>query len=48
MSPKARASLSLKLTEQLQAILHLEQIPEGAALDVFLEAIYLAYKEREF
>ncbi|AFY34562.1 RDD family protein [Calothrix sp. PCC 7507] len=48
MSPKAKASLSLQLTQQLQAILHLEQIPEGATFDVFLEAIYLAYKEREY
>jgi uncharacterized RDD family membrane protein YckC len=48
MSPKAKASLALKLTEQLQVIIHLEQIPEGVALDVFLEAIYLGYRKREF
>ncbi|WP_017654298.1 RDD family protein [Fortiea contorta] len=48
MSPKAKASLSLKLTQQLQGILHLEKIPDGFDLDVFLEAVYLGYQEREF
>ncbi|BAY08365.1 RDD family protein [Calothrix sp. NIES-2098] len=48
MSVRARASLSLKLAQQVQAIINLEQIPAGAAPDVFLEAIYLAYKQTEY
>lgn len=44
MSAKARSTLSLKLAEQVQQILHLEKIPTPSA-DVFLEAVYLAYRE---
>jgi uncharacterized RDD family membrane protein YckC len=43
MSAKARASLSAKLTQQVQAIIDLQTIPADISDDVFLEAIYLAY-----
>ncbi|MBN4000463.1 RDD family protein [Nostoc sp. LPT] len=48
MSLKARASLSLKLAEQVKAIIHLEKLPEAVTPDVFLEAIYLGYQQPEF
>ncbi|MEH2121527.1 RDD family protein [Nostoc sp.] len=48
MSLKARASLSLKLAEQVQTIINLEKLPEAVTPDVFLEAIYLVYKQPEF
>ncbi|MHC5595550.1 MAG: RDD family protein [Nostoc sp.] len=48
MSVKARASLSLKLAEQVVAILNLEKLPEVVTPDVFLEAIYLVYQQPEF
>ncbi|MBW4561907.1 MAG: RDD family protein [Mojavia pulchra JT2-VF2] len=48
MSSKARALLSLKLSQQVQIIINLEQIPADVASDVFLEAIYLAYQHKEF
>ncbi|MEH2304124.1 RDD family protein [Nostoc sp.] len=48
MSLKARASLSLKLAEQVVAIINLESLPEAVTPDVFLEAVYLVYKEPKF
>ncbi|MEH2036553.1 RDD family protein [Nostoc sp.] len=48
MSLKARASLSLKLAEQVQAIINLEKLPEAVTPDVFLEAIYLGYQQPKF
>ncbi|MEI1373568.1 RDD family protein [Nostoc sp. UHCC 0926] len=48
MSLKARASLSLKLAEQVKTIINLEKLPEAVTPDVFLEAIYLVYKQLEF
>jgi len=48
MSPKAKSLLALKLSQQVQAIINLEQMPAGVSSDEFLEAIYLAYKQREF
>ncbi|QIR40375.1 RDD family protein [Tolypothrix sp. PCC 7910] len=48
MSAKAKSLLALKLSQQVQAIINLEQIPTGVSSDEFLEAIYLAYKQREF
>ena len=48
MSLKARASLSLKLAEQVQTIINLEKLPEAVTPDVFLEAVYLIYKQPEF
>ncbi|MDZ8053135.1 MAG: RDD family protein [Aulosira sp. ZfuVER01] len=48
MSARSRSSLSLKLSQQVQAIINLEQMPPGVSPDVFLEAIYIAYKQREF
>ncbi|MDZ8187813.1 MAG: RDD family protein [Nostoc sp. ChiSLP02] len=48
MSLKTRASLSLKLAEEVQAIINLEKLPEAFTPDVFLEAIYLVYQQQEF
>ncbi|MBD0263507.1 MAG: RDD family protein [Tolypothrix sp. Co-bin9] len=48
MSTKARASLALELTKQVQDIIDLEKLPENVVPDVFLEAVYLAYKAIEF
>ncbi|MEH1999443.1 MAG: RDD family protein [Nostoc sp.] len=48
MSLKAKASLSLKLAEQVLAIINLEKLPEGVTPDVFLEAVYLVYQHPEF
>ncbi len=48
MSLKARASLSLKLAEQVIAIINLESLPEAVTPDVFLEAVYLVYQEPKF
>ncbi|MEH2468196.1 RDD family protein [Nostoc sp.] len=48
MSLKARASLSLKLAEQVQTIINLEKLPEAVTPDIFLEAIYLVYQQPEF
>jgi uncharacterized RDD family membrane protein YckC len=48
MSLKAKASLSLKLAEQVVAIINLEKLPEAVTPDVFLEAVYLVYKQPEF
>jgi uncharacterized RDD family membrane protein YckC len=48
MSLKARASLSLKLAEQVTAIINLEKLPEAVTPDLFLEAVYLMYQQPEF
>ncbi|MEH2011930.1 RDD family protein [Nostoc sp.] len=48
MSLKARASLSLKLAEQVKTIINLEKLPEAITPDIFLEAVYLVYKQPEF
>ncbi|MEH2271142.1 MAG: RDD family protein, partial [Nostoc sp.] len=48
MSLKARASLSLKLAEQVVAIINLEKLPEAVTPEVFLEAIYIGYQKPEF
>ncbi|MDZ7958357.1 MAG: RDD family protein [Aulosira sp. DedQUE10] len=48
MSAKAKSLLALKLSQQVQSIINLEQMPAGVSSDEFLEAIYLAYKQREF
>ncbi|MBN3950674.1 MAG: RDD family protein [Nostoc sp. NMS7] len=48
MSLKAKASLSLKLAEQVVAIINLKKLPEGITPDVFLEAVYLGYQQPEF
>jgi uncharacterized RDD family membrane protein YckC len=44
MSEKARASLSLELSRQVQSIIKLENFSHNISPDVFLEAIYLAYQ----
>ena len=46
MSLKANKSVSLKLTEQVKEIIKLESIPENITPYIFLEAIYLAYQEK--
>ncbi|MBD2530487.1 RDD family protein [Nostoc flagelliforme FACHB-838] len=48
MSLKPRASLSLKLAEQVVDIINLEKLPEAVTSDVFLEAAYLGYQKPEF
>ncbi|MGF2035929.1 MAG: RDD family protein [Nostoc sp. CmiVER01] len=48
MSLKAKASLSLKLAEQVKAIINLEKLPEAVTPDVFLEAVYIVYQQPEF
>lgn len=48
MSSKAKISLARELTLQVKSIINLENIPENVTSDVFLEAVYLAYKERDF
>lgn len=48
MSEKAKALLATKLSQQVQNIINVENLPPGVSYDVFLEAIYLAYKEKEF
>ncbi|AFY46487.1 putative membrane protein/domain protein [Nostoc sp. PCC 7524] len=48
MSHKARNALALKLAQQLQAILNIQQLPEKVSPDVLLEAVYLAYRNREW
>ena len=48
MSTKAQIATSLKLTQQVQAIINLEILPANVASDVFLEAVYLAYQQPEF
>ncbi|MEA5604407.1 RDD family protein [Nostoc sp. UHCC 0252] len=48
MSLKAKASLSLKLAEQVVAIINLDNLPEAVTPDVFLEAVYLVYKQPKF
>lgn len=46
MSEKARLSLSQQLTQQVQAIIKLDNIPPNISSDVFLEAVYLAYQKK--
>ncbi|MBK1987728.1 RDD family protein [Sphaerospermopsis aphanizomenoides BCCUSP55] len=48
MSHKARTSLSLKLSQQVQSIINLTIMPADISSDVFLEAVYLAYQQPEF
>ncbi|WP_414576163.1 RDD family protein [Anabaena sp. CCY 9402-a] len=48
MSPKAKSALSLKLSQQVQDILHIENLPATIHSDIFLEAVYLGYQNREW
>jgi hypothetical protein len=48
MSKKARAALSIKLSEQVKSIINLKILPAEISTDVFLEAVYLAYQQPEF
>ncbi|BAY15983.1 RDD domain-containing protein [Anabaenopsis circularis NIES-21] len=47
MAAKSRVALASKLSQQVAAIINLEQLPEVPP-DIFLEAIYLAYQHKEF
>ncbi|MBH8553963.1 RDD family protein [Nostocaceae cyanobacterium CENA357] len=47
MALKARTALALQLTQQVKAIIDLEKLPDNFAPDLFLEAVYLAYQQRE-
>jgi uncharacterized RDD family membrane protein YckC len=47
MTSKARTAVTSQLTKDIKEIIKLEKVPEGITPDVFLEAIYLAYQERE-
>jgi uncharacterized RDD family membrane protein YckC len=44
MSKKARATLASELTQQVQSIINLNNIPDGISPDTFLEGVYLAYQ----
>jgi uncharacterized RDD family membrane protein YckC len=46
MSSKAKALVALDLSDQLLAIISLENIPEAINPDIFLEAVYLAYQQK--
>ncbi|BAZ89402.1 RDD domain-containing protein [Raphidiopsis curvata NIES-932] len=48
MSSKAKASLSLELSQQVQSIVNLSVLPSDVSADVFLEAVYLGYQKLEF
>ncbi|WP_066426834.1 RDD family protein [Anabaena sp. 4-3] len=48
MATKARNALALKLSQQLQAILKIETLPAHISPDVLLEAVYLAYQNRDW
>jgi uncharacterized RDD family membrane protein YckC len=46
MTSKARSDLSLKLAQEIRAIIQLEAIPTGLNSDQFLEAVYVAYQQQ--
>lgn len=45
MSKQARAALAIELTQQVQSIIELNNLPDGISPDTFLEGIYLAYQQ---
>ncbi|MBW4600030.1 MAG: RDD family protein [Calothrix sp. FI2-JRJ7] len=45
MSKQARAALAIELTQQVQSIIQLNNLPDGISPDTFLEGIYLAYQK---
>ncbi len=45
ITSRAKATLSIKLAQQVQAIINLETLPASIESDVFLEAVYLAYQQ---
>jgi len=47
MASRSRVALASKLTQQVVAIMRLEKLP-AVAPDIFLEAVYLAYQNKEF
>ncbi|WP_413201116.1 RDD family protein [Nostoc piscinale] len=47
MATKSRVALASKLTQQVAAIVNLDNLP-AVAPDIFLEAVYLAYQHKEF
>lgn len=46
MSPKARSALALKLSQQVQEILSIDNLPAAIHPDIVLEAVYLGYQNR--
>jgi len=44
MTPKAKIRLSQGLSQQIQAIINLEALPDNVTPEVFLEAVYLGYQ----
>jgi uncharacterized RDD family membrane protein YckC len=46
MIPTARKEVSLRLANQAKEIIGLENIPENTSANLFLEAIYLAYQQK--
>lgn len=47
MQQDAKLKLSRNLANQIRDIIELENIPSGVTADLFLEAIYLAYQQKE-
>jgi uncharacterized RDD family membrane protein YckC len=47
MIPQARIELCRKLAYRVKDIINLEEIPEDVTANLFLEAVYLAYQQRE-
>ncbi|MGB3495468.1 MAG: RDD family protein [Elainellaceae cyanobacterium] len=46
LAPKAKESTSLNLARQVRSRIKMKELPEGTTPDRFLEAIYLAYQEK--
>ncbi|UKO98960.1 RDD family protein [Nostoc sp. UHCC 0870] len=48
MSAKARSALSLKLSQQVQEILNIENLPATIHSDIILEAVYLGSQNQDW
>jgi uncharacterized RDD family membrane protein YckC len=48
MSLKAKSALSLKLSQQVQGILNIENLPATIHSDILLEAVYLGYQNQDW
>ncbi|GAB1541362.1 hypothetical protein NUACC21_40330 [Scytonema sp. NUACC21] len=48
MARKARTPVAVRLAQDVKEILNLENLPEDATPDLFLEAIYLAYQQGSY
>ncbi len=46
MTPKAKEEVSLNLANQTKAIIGLNKLPTRVEVDVFLEAVYIAYQQQ--